>query len=141
MLHASRSIPPLLLAILTRSQHTHVLRHITAMADPPLYAALLLIQLNFAIGAVAAALALPKTEPLTFALIREVCAAFLLTAYASKQGEPAAPPRGSRALMSSRSRPSPAAGSSSFALTTWPSAETPLSVRAARVHAILWMSP
>ena len=45
------------------------------MADPPLYAALLLIQLNFAIGAVVAALALPKTEPLTFALIREVCAA------------------------------------------------------------------
>ena len=69
------------------------------MADPPLYAALLLIQLNFAIGAVVAALALPKTEPLTFALIREVCAAVLLTAYAVKQGAPAAPPRGSRALM------------------------------------------
>ena len=67
------------------------------MADPPLYAALLLIQLNFAIGAVVAALALPKTEPLTFALIREVCAACLLTAYAVKQGEPAVPPRGSRA--------------------------------------------
>ena len=69
------------------------------MADPPLYAALLLIQLNFAIGAVAAALALPKTEPLTFALIREVSAAALLTAYAVKQGAPAAPPRGSRGLM------------------------------------------
>ena len=62
------------------------------MADPPLYAALLLIQLNFAIGAVVAALAMPKTEPLTFALIREVCAACLLTVYASKQGAPAAPP-------------------------------------------------
>ena len=71
----------------------------TEMADPPLYAALLLIQLNFAIGAVVAALALPKTEPLTFALIREVCAACLLTAYAVQQGAPAAPPRGSRALM------------------------------------------
>ena len=69
------------------------------MADPPLYAALLLIQLNFAIGAVVAALAMPNTEPLTFALIREVCAAFLLTAYAVQQGAPAAPPRGSRALM------------------------------------------
>jgi drug/metabolite transporter (DMT)-like permease len=74
-------------------------RHITTMADPPLYAALLLIQLNFAIGAVVAALALPKTEPLTFALIREVCAACLLTVYAVQQGAPAAPPRGSRALM------------------------------------------
>ena len=72
-------------------------RHITAMADPPLYAALLLIQLNFAIGAVVAALALPRTEPLTFALIREVCAAFLLTAYAVKQGAPAVPPRSCRA--------------------------------------------
>ena len=41
----------------------------TEMADPPLYAALLLIQLNFAIGAVVAALALPKTEPLTLSLI------------------------------------------------------------------------
>ena len=67
------------------------------MADPPLYAALLLIQLNFAIGAVVAALALPKTEPLTFALIREVCAACLLTVYAVQQGAPAVPPRSCRA--------------------------------------------
>ena len=79
--------------------HAAEARHITAMADPPLYAALLLIQLNFAIGAVVAALALPKTEPLTFALIREVCAAILLTAYAVQQGAPAVPPRGSRGLM------------------------------------------
>lgn len=63
------------------------------------YAALLLIQLNFAIGAVIGALALPNTEPLTFALIREISAAALLTAYAIKQGAPATPPPGSRMLM------------------------------------------
>lgn len=68
------------------------------MADA-VYAALMLIQLNFAIGAVIGALALPNTEPLTFALIREVCAAALRTAYAIKQGAPATPPRGSRLLM------------------------------------------
>ena len=46
------------------------------------YAACTAVQVNFAVGAVVAALALPLMHPMCFALIREASAAALLMAWA-----------------------------------------------------------